>query len=114
MSFGSHEYTILKNTEKMAKELGLRIAANPFHHRNNNSLSLKPNENELPIYKRDTTIAMGNIDILNAFMQGAMWARDYDTLIGLKTKQRRERSEKLYRQKKLVEKIKGKSDDQVS
>lgn len=61
----------------------------------------------LPIYSRDAQIFNGTIDELERWIQGVEWARDYDRMLELSNEKKRIRKEQDWRNKQLLNTIKG-------
>lgn len=66
-------------------------------------VAIKPKDNDvLPIYSRDAELFCGTIDGLESFFQGIEWARQYDEMLRVTTKAKRERKEQDERNRQLV------------
>lgn len=93
MSFGAREYRLLIETQAKCEKLGLRLDFS-FNH---NALMLRPGHNDsLPVYDNGFCIFKGDLDSIANFLDGIEWAREYDTILGLKTNQRRDNAEKKF------------------
>lgn len=77
-------------------------------------VALKPKADCLPIYSRDAELFVGTIDELERWLQGFHFARKYDSMLfGNKYDNQRDRKEKDYRNKLLLNMIKtGKKNEQ--
>jgi hypothetical protein len=70
-------------------------------------LALKPRHECLPIYSRDAELFVGTIQDLERWIQGFHFARKYDSMLfGNKYDNQRDRKEKDYRNKQLLEMVK--------
>lgn len=78
-------------------------------------VAIKPKDNDsLPIYARDSEHFCGTIDALERWVQGVLWARNYDKMLfGKNHDAKRERKEQDYRNQTLLDLVKnsGKSND---
>jgi hypothetical protein len=72
------------------------------------SVALIPKDsNALPIYSRDAVMFAGSLEGAAYWMQGVMWAREYDRLtIDRKMDEKRERKEQDERNKQMVKILK--------
>jgi hypothetical protein len=94
----------IRSIEERADRLGMKFA--PYRHddRYGENLALVPKDNDaLPIYTRDAILFAGSLEGAEHFMQGVLWARDYDRmLIDKNTDVKRERKEQDERNKQMV------------
>ena len=99
----------LRDIEARADLLGMKLA--PYRHddRYGENVALVPkDQNSLPIYTRDAQLFAGSLEGANHFMQGIMWARDYDLFtIDKNLNAKRARKEQDLRNKELMEIIKN-------
>lgn len=99
----------IKYLEEECHKLGFIIShANHYIKDFGDVLALKPREDCLPIYSRDAELFAGSIYDLERFIDGIHWARKYDSmLLGTKHDALRDRKEQNYRNRKLLNQIKG-------
>ena len=101
--------------EEECDKLGF-IICHARHHINEfgDILALKPKADCLPIYSRDAELFVGTIEELERWIQGFHFARKYDSMLfGNKYDSQRNRKEKDYRNKLLLNMIKtGKKNEQ--
>jgi hypothetical protein len=105
-------HTILKceKIKERADKLGFMLCY-PRHgwgaERGVDYVAIKPKDNDaLPIYCRDAELFCGTIDDLESFFQGIEWARQYDKMLRVSTKEKRERKEQDERNRQLVSLLK--------
>jgi hypothetical protein len=68
--------------EDRAHKLGMKFA--PYRHDDYNAdnVALVPcYQDSLPIYTRDAILFAGSLEDADRFMQGIVWARDYDRMV---------------------------------
>lgn len=98
----------IRELELRADRLGMKLA--PFHYDNfGENVALVPKDQDsLPIYTRDAQLFAGSLEGADHFMQGIMWAREYDRMVVDKNiDQKREKKESLLRQQELLKMIKN-------
>jgi len=109
MSIGTREVMLIRRVEEELDRLGMRMAVS--YNNRDNSISVYPkDENHLPCFNHQMSLFEGTIEELAMFLHGVDWARRYDLALGLKTDQRRERSEQKVRNRKLLDMI-GESNE---
>jgi len=72
----------IRELEDRAHKLGMKFA--PYRHDDYKAdhVALVPcYPDSLPIYTRDAILFAGSLDDANQFMQGIMWAREYDRMV---------------------------------
>jgi hypothetical protein len=98
----------IRSTEERADRLGMKLA--PYRHDDSfgENVALIPKDNDaLPIYTRDAVLFAGSLEGAEQFMQGVLWAREYDRmLIDKNTDVKRERKEQDERNKQMVKILK--------
>lgn len=104
----------LRRLEEAVDKLGFMITA-PKHGSwsdNLDQVGLKPKDAEsVPIYARDAEVFCGTLDQLNVWINGAMWARNYDMMLRLSDEKKRERKEQDVRNKQLMQVLKDEEPD---
>jgi hypothetical protein len=94
----------IRSIEERADRLGMKF--DPYRHDDSfgENVALIPKDNDaLPIYTRDAVLFAGSLEGAEYFMQGVLWARDYDRmLIDKNTDVKRERKEQDERNKQIV------------
>jgi hypothetical protein len=104
----------LRTLEDRAYKMGMKFA--PYRHDGltGEHVALVPcYEDSLPIYIRDAILFAGSIEDADQWMQGVLWAREYDRMtVDKKLDNKRVRKEQDLRNKQLIEIIKN-SDKQV-
>jgi hypothetical protein len=102
--------TILKvrRFEERVHGLGLRIGHPRYvnYSADSDMLSLMPRDHEWPLYSRDTELFIGTIDSATSWLDGLDLARNYDDMLRMGSRTKRERKEQDYRNKELLKTIK--------
>lgn len=101
MSVGMRTYSRIKKMEVDANRLGF-VLKNDIYGSNGDTFTLCANDEVLPSYRNGADLFKGDLDEVESFLVGIRWAREYDTLLGLKTTQRREKAEQRVRNQNLV------------
>ena len=74
-------------------------------------VALKPRDECLPVYSRDAEVFVGTLEALEHWLQGLHFARKYDSmLMGKNFDAQRQRKEQDYRNRQLLNKIKGEKE----
>ena len=79
---GWNQIRQIRKLEERADMLGMKFA--PYRHNdyNEDNVSLIPKDQDsLPIYTRDAILFAGSLEGADQFMQGVMWAREYDRMV---------------------------------
>jgi hypothetical protein len=94
--------------KERADLLGMRFT--PYRHNdyNEDNVSLIPKDQDsLPIYTRDAILFAGSLEGAEQFMQGVLWARDYDRMVvDRNIDAKRVRKEQDERNKQLMKTLK--------
>jgi hypothetical protein len=94
--------------EERAELLGMRFARYQHNDPHEDHVALIPKDQDsLPIYTRDAILFAGSLEGADHFMQGVLWARDYDRMVvdkNIDTK--RIRKEQDERNKQLMKTLK--------
>ena len=98
----------IRMLEERADGLGLKFTAYKHDDMYGENVALVPKDsNALPIYARDAVLFAGSLEDADKFMQGVLWARDYDTMVVDKNLAvKRERKEQDERNKQMVKILK--------
>lgn len=113
MTIGMQTYERIRRAEERAAKHGFSFASDRWG-RDRDIIYLTPKDESYPFYKPGAEIFGGNLDDVEAFLSGLEFARQYDRVCGLKTDERRAVAEQKFRNKKLVNMIKGEPVDSVS
>jgi hypothetical protein len=71
----------VRKLEERADKLGLKFTAYKHDDRYGDNVALVPKDNDaLPIYSRDAVMFAGSLEGAGYWMQGVMWAREYDRM----------------------------------
>ena len=100
----------LRRLEEAVDKLGFVITA-PKHGSwsdERDQVGLKPKDlDSVPIYARDAEVFCGTLDQLNVWINGVMWARQYDYMLKVSDEKKRERKEQDVRNKQLMQRLKN-------
>ena len=105
---GWNQIQQVRKLEERADKLGLKFGAYKHDDMYGESVALIPKDSDaLPIYSRDAVMFAGSLEGAAYWMQGVMWAREYDRLtIDRKMDEKRERKEQDERNKQMVKILK--------
>jgi len=102
---GYNEIVRLRRIEKELDELGLKLAQpkDGWNTADLNYIAVVPKDTDsLPIYSRDAQLFLGSLEELNVWLRGVEWARQYDDLLKVSSKEKRERKEQNVRNMQMV------------
>jgi hypothetical protein len=101
---GWNQIQQVRKLEERADKLGLKFAAYKHDDSFGANVALIPKDSDaLPIYSRDAELFVGTLEGAASWMQGVMWARDYDSMvIDKKLDDKRKRKEQDERNRQLV------------
>jgi hypothetical protein len=92
--------------EEQLTSLGIKLAPPQYTNEKDSYASLMPlGSDGLPIYARDASIFTASLETIESWVAGALWARDYDKMLGLSNPEKRERKEQDARNKILINKL---------
>jgi hypothetical protein len=113
MATGWEDLQRMKRVEANADALGFVFEANPYIYSGswigeagNGQIYVKPKDECLPHYSRDTYFFTGSLEQIDYWLQGLVWARNYDQIIKLSNPKKRTALEQLERNKQLMRTIK--------
>jgi hypothetical protein len=110
MSVGMRTYQRIKNAEARANDLGMSFKSHPWGG-GGEVFNLMPSCDQLPAINSESILFIGDLDQLETFLGGVEWARKYDRLLGLKTDQRRLKSEQKIRNRRLLNQLRQTSEE---
>ena len=102
----------MKKVEAKANELGFMFTDTPYNTSawvsigSTSDIYVKPKDDCLPHYSRDTYFFSGTIEAIEHWLQGIEWARKYDETLKLTTDKKRTAKEDAERKKHLMKTIK--------
>ena len=98
----------VRKVEERADKLGLKFAAYRHDDSFGANVALIPKDQDtLPIYSRDAELFAGTLEGAAYWMQGVMWAREYDRMVvDRKMDAKRARKEQDERNKQLMKMLK--------
>jgi len=105
----------VRKLEERADGLGLKFTAYRHDDSFGANVALIPKDsNALPIYSRDAILFAGSLESADQWMQGVLWAREYDRMtIDRKMDEKRERKEQDERNRQLMKMLKDEKLDLV-
>ena len=108
-------YTLIRKVKYLEEEchkLGFQLSyAQHFHQEFGDVVALKPRDDCPPVYSRDAEVFIGTLEALEHWLQGLHFARKYDSmLLGKNYDAQRQRKEQDYRNRQLLNKIKGEKE----
>ena len=78
---GWNQIQQVRKLDERADKLGLKFTAYKHDDRYGDNVALVPKDNDaLPIYSRDAVMFAGSLEGAAYWMQGVMWAREYDRM----------------------------------
>jgi hypothetical protein len=98
----------IRSIEERADLLGMKLASYRHNDYYEDNVSLIPKDQDsLPIYTRDAILFAGSLEGAEQFMQGVLWAREYDRMVvDRNIDTRRVRKEQDERNKQLMKTLK--------
>ena len=99
----------IRKLEERADLLGMKFTAYKNDDRWGETVALVPKDRDaLPIYCRDAELFAGTLEDADHWMQGVLWAREYDRMtIDRKMDDKRKRKEQDERNRQLMRTIKN-------
>ena len=112
---GWNQIQQVRKLEERADKLGMKFTNNHHDDIYGETVALVPKDSDaLPIYIRDAQLFVGTLESAASWMQGVMWARDYDSMvIDKKLDAKRERKEQDERNRQLVLILKNEKNNLV-
>ena len=78
---GWNQIQQVRKLEERADKLGLKFTHYRHDDRYGDNVALVPKDSDaLPIYSRDAEMFVGSLEGAGYWMQGVMWAREYDRM----------------------------------
>jgi len=98
----------IRKLEERADLLGMKFTAYKHDDMYGENVALVPKDRDaLPIYSRDAELFAGSLEHADRFMQGVLWAREYDRMtIDRKMDDKRKRKEQDERNRQLMRMLK--------
>ena len=105
---GWNQIQQVRKLEERADKLGLKFTAYKHDDMYGENVALIPKDSDaLPIYSRDAVMFAGSLEGAAYWMQGVLWAREYDRLaVDRNLDKKRERKEQDERNKQLMKTLK--------
>ena len=105
---GWNQIQQVRKLEERADKLGLKFTAYKHDDMYGENVALIPKDSDaLPIYSRDAVMFAGSLEGAAYWMQGVLWAREYDRLaVDRNLDKKRERKEQDERNKQLIKTLK--------
>jgi len=98
----------IRKLEERADLLGMKFTAYKHDDMYGENVALVPKDRDaLPIYSRDAELFAGSLEHADKFMQGVLWAREYDRMVvDRKMDEKRKRKEQDERGRQLIKMLK--------
>jgi hypothetical protein len=107
MMSGYNNILKVRRFEERVHGMGLRIGYPRYRiGEDGDMLSLMPRDHEWPLYSRDAEMFIGTIYSATSWLDGLEFARNYDDMLKVGSRTKRERKEQDYRNKELLKAIK--------
>ena len=105
---GWNQIQQVRKLEERADKLGLKFTAYRHDDRYGENVALVPKDSDaLPIYSRDAEMFVGSLEGAAYWMQGVLWAREYDRMnTDRNLDKKRERKEQDERNKQILKILK--------
>ena len=105
----------IRKLEERAELLGMRFTAYKHDDMYGENVALVAKDKDaLPIYARDAILFAGSLEGADKFMQGVLWAREYDRMtIDRNLDKKRERKEQDERNKQIIKLLKNEKNTLV-
>jgi hypothetical protein len=105
----------IRKFEERAELLGMRFTAYKHDDLYGENVALVPKDQEaLPLYTRDAVLFAGTLEAADKFMQGILWARNYDDMLKVSDVKKRERKEQDERNKQMIRILKSEKNTLVN
>jgi hypothetical protein len=99
----------LHRLEEEINKLGFKFSK-PKHgdwEQTERSICLVPKDADtLPIYSRDAELYVGSLELLETWLHGVRWAREYDMMLRLSDEKKRTAAEQKERNRQLMRTLK--------
>ena len=117
-SVGWDVYQRIRRADDTLRQIGMCLSSSRFGHLRNRFAVIPYRDEELgvdglPHYSTDSELFHGDLDQVEIWLMGVMWARDYDRMLGISSTRRRERREQDERNRRLT-RILGKKEENES
>ena len=112
MSLGWNDVQRVKRVEAQAEALGMKFTSSSVGHSwvdigsGPETICLRPKDDCLPHYHRDARLFTGTVEQIEEWLQGIVWARDYDEMLKISNDKKRSEKEQVERNKHLMKTIK--------
>lgn len=105
---GWNQIQQVRKLEQQADRLGMKFTAYKYDNYSGDNVALIPKDSDaLPIYNRDAQLFVGTLEGAAYWMQGVLWAREYDRLaVDRNLDKKRERKEQDERNSQLLKTLK--------
>ena len=99
----------IKRIEEQIDKLGFKFAKSKHSDwtEDHGALSLVPKDhNALPMYSRDAELFVGSLEMLETWLHGVEWARQYDRMCKISSDEKRAAAEQKERNRQLLRTLK--------
>jgi hypothetical protein len=97
----------IKRVEAMANKMGFEFSPGRDHYIDSgDSIHLIPLGDSLPHYRRGAEIFSGSVEDIGTWLEGLLWARNYDEMLRVSNEKKRTEREQVERNKQLLQMVK--------
>lgn len=99
----------IKRIEEQIDKLGFKFAKSKHSDwtEDHGALSLVPKDHDaLPMYSRDAELFVGSLEMLETWLHGVRWAREYDMMLRVSDDKKRKSAEQKERNRQLLRTLK--------
>lgn len=98
----------IKRIEAMANKMGFEFSPGRDRYIDGgDSIHLVPLGDALPHYRRGAEIFSGSVEDIGTWLEGLLWARNYDEMLRVSNEKKRTEREQTERNKQLMKTIKS-------
>jgi len=98
----------IKRIEAMANKMGFEFSSGRDRYLDGgDSIYLVPLGDALPHYRRGAEVFSGSVEDIGTWLEGLLWARNYDEMLRVSNEKKRTEREQAERNKQLMKTIKS-------
>lgn len=109
----------IRLVEERLTSVGMRLCCDLYKdasqwRETDDRLGVVPLDDKLPMYSRGAILFAGSIEAIDIWLDGIVWARDYDTMMRVSEASKRERKEQDLHNKHLAKRLKDEAIETIS